>query len=564
MLIHRSRTASRWVALLAAASLVATACGDDDDGGAGDDAPAATQDTGTDGIDATDGDDADDGPSAGTRDIVPVGGPAIDPAAVADADREGSLKVAWILNLDTLDPLRNANAQNVAYNLLSYDSLIYRDPLGELHPGLAESWEWAEDGSTFTMTIRDGVTFHDGTSLDADVVKANLDRLLGMPDSPVFSAVRNVERVDVIDPSTVVLVMTQPDATLEYSLADRAGAIVSGKAIADGVDLGSQAVGAGPYRVVEFRPSDGIVYERFEDYWGDPNAAVAKRVELVGIADGNARASGLITGDFDAAQITPSQVAQVQNAGIDIVANTSLWFIQVYHNRSRDFFADPDVTRAMSMAIDRDAICAAIYYGFCQPTITMFPDDYWAGSPDIPDDYFAHDVEEAKRLLAEAGYADGFSFELMFAAGSDPYPQLAELLQAQWGEIGLDVRIRPVDISQLATTFFVDKQSDALIGGSGGPEPTSLFQTLFTSTGFANPGGVVPEGLDELVDRMSRAIDRDERAEIVREASRMVVENGLNTFLVFPEYSWGISDDIVNWQPNGVINSPILRGVGVK
>lgn len=564
MYLHRSRTVSRWGVVLAAAALAAASCGGDDDGSNPAPAPAATESRRSAGSTSANAGAEAGSPSAGTSSIVPVGGPTIDPAAVADADREGSLKVAWILNLDTLDPLRNANAQNIAYNLLSYDTLIYRDPLGDLHPGLAESWEWADDGSTFTMKIREDVTFHDGSKLDADVVKANLERLMAMPDSPVYEAVRNVEQVEVTDASTVVLRMKQPDATLEYSLADRAGAMVSGRAIADGVDLDAQEAGAGPYRVVEFRPSDGIVYERFDDYWGDPNAAVAKRVELVGIADGNARASGLISGDFDAAQITPSQVAQVQNAGIEIVANTSLWFIQVYHNRSRDFFADPDVTRAMSMAIDRDAICAAIYFGFCQPTIKMFPDDYWAGSPDIPDDYFAYDVDEAKRLLAQAGYADGFSFELMFAAGSDPYPQLAELLQAQWGEIGLDVTIRPVDISQLATSFFVDKQADALIGGSGGPEPTSLFRTLFTSTGFANPGGVTAEGMDELVDRMSRAIDRDERAEIVREASRLVVENGLNTFLVFPEYSWGIRDNVVNWQPNAVINSPILRGVGVR
>lgn len=551
--------------------MVAACGGDDDDSGSDggsnspSTAPAATDSESIGDTAATDtttqgGNTA----SAGNSSIVPVGGALIDPAAVADADREGSLKVAWILNLDTLDPLRNANSQNVAYNLLSYDALIYRDPVGDLHPGLAESWEWADDGSTFTMKIRSDVTFHDGTTLDANVVKANLDRLLAMTDSPVYAAVRNVERVDVTDPTTVVLVMKQPDATLEYSLADRAGAMVSGRALADGIDLGSKAVGAGPYRVVDFRASDGIVYERFDDYWGDPNAAVAQRVELVGIADGNARASGLITGDFDAAQITPSQVSQVQDAGVEIVANTSLWFIQVYHNRSREFFANPQVTQAMSMALDRDAICAAIYFGFCQPTIKMFPDDYWAGSPDIPDDSYTYDVEEAKKLMAEAGYADGFAFDLMFAAGSDPYPQLAELLQAQWAAIGIDVTISPVDISQLATTFFVDKQSDALIGGTGGPEPTSLFQTLFTSTGFANPGGVTAEGMDELVDQMARAIDRDERAKIVRDATRLVVENGLNTLLVFPEYSWGINEDIVNWQPNGVINSPILRGVGVK
>ena len=281
-----------------------------------------------------------------------------DAAALEDADRDGTLTVAWQLTLATLDPLLNANVQNVAYNFPSYDALIYRDPDGELYPGLAESWEWDDAGTTLTLTIRDGVTFHDGTTLDANVVKANLDRLMALTTSPVFNSVANFESVEVTDPMTVVIHVKQPDATIPYSLADRAGMMVSGKALADGVDLNATEVGAGPYKVTDFRSGDRITYERFDDYWGDPNAAPTKNLVIIGLADGQARANGVLAGEFDAAYVTPSQVQQVDDAGIDIEAETNLFYVQMYLNRSRSEFGNPLVARAMEYAIDRDAICA--------------------------------------------------------------------------------------------------------------------------------------------------------------------------------------------------------------
>ena len=115
----------------------------------------------------------------------------------------------------------------------------------------------------------------------------------------------------------------------------------------------------------------------------------------------------------------------------------------MYLNRARSEFGNPLVARAMEYAIDRDAICENIYFGFCEPTFKPFPDDYWAGSPDIADDYYTYDPEKAKELLAEAGLADGFSFELMIPAASDPYPQFAEVLQAQLAAVGITVNDQP-------------------------------------------------------------------------------------------------------------------------
>lgn len=582
---HTRRTLTRRLALLTIGALAIAACGGDDDATTASTAPAGTEiasaattdapaPTATpDTPDATDASATDDTDAPATDDSTKTATDAdaptaedgfMDPAALAGANRDGTLRVAWHLNLATLDPILNANVQNVAYNYLVYDALIYRTPDGELLPGLAESWEWADDGSTFTVKIRSGVPFHDGSTLDAGVVKQNIDRLIATPTSPVFGGVRNVASVDAPDASTVVFNMKQPDATLPYSLADRAGMIVSGKAISDGADLGTTAIGAGPYKVVEFRAGDGITFERFDDYWGDPNAAAAKRVDLVGVADGQARANGVVTGEYDAAYVTASQVNQVKDAGVPIAAKSNLLYIQTYLNRSRPFFSDFRVSQAMSYAIDRQAICDVIYQGFCEPTFKPFPNDYWAGSPDIADDYYTYDPEKAKELLAAAGYADGFAFELMIPAGSDPYPQFAELLQAQWAAVGITVNINPVDISQLADTYFGQKQSDALLGGGGQvPEPAQLFQGSYMTTSYANPGGVTAPGMDDLVNQMLAALDQDDRAALVRDATKLVVDNALNEILVRPEVIYGVNDNVLNWQPNRVANYPIIRGVGV-
>ena len=290
---RRGRRARPLAAVLVAGLLVAASCGGDDDDSSGTtpvtsgDSTAvevttaattasteATADTeATDGTEATTDTEAT-GATDATEPSTP-GRPTTedgfqDAAALEGADRDGTLTVAWQLTLATLDPLLNPNVQNVAYNFPSYDTLIYRNPDGELFPGLAESWEWDDAGTMLTLTIREGVTFHDGSMLDANVVKANLDRLMALTTSPVFNSVANFESVEVTDPMTVVIHVKQPDATIPYSLADRAGMMVSGQALADGVDLNLDEVGAGPYRVTEFRSGDRDLLRALRRLLGRP------------------------------------------------------------------------------------------------------------------------------------------------------------------------------------------------------------------------------------------------------------------------------------------------------
>ena len=111
----------------------------------------------------------------------------------AEADHDGTLRVAWQISMVTLDPLRNGTRGAVAYNLPTYDALIYRTPEGEFDPGLAQSWEYSDDGLEFRLELQPVVTFHDGSKLDAGVVKANIERLMAMTDSPVFNDIAIVE-----------------------------------------------------------------------------------------------------------------------------------------------------------------------------------------------------------------------------------------------------------------------------------------------------------------------------------------------------------------------------------
>src|SRR5690606_21746166 len=163
---------------------------------------------------------------------------------------------------------------------LTYDRLVHITPDVQPIPGLATDWEFAEDGSYLEMNLRKGVTFHDGEPFNAQAVRANIERAKTVENSAVASELEVVESVKVIDPATVRFMLTGAAASLPLTLSDRAGVMISPKAF-DDPDLDQQPVGAGMFKVTDYKPNDHITYERYEKYW-DPDAVrVAKNEQLI-------------------------------------------------------------------------------------------------------------------------------------------------------------------------------------------------------------------------------------------------------------------------------------------
>lgn len=482
--------------------------------------------------------------------------------AAAPLDPAGTLKMTYHLATNSMDPLRMTTGQFISYMWPMYDTLTEIDLEGNVGPSLATKWEYAADGLSLTLTLRTDVTFHDGTAFDANAVKVNIERLLGMDKSPYRGDLQNVTGVQVTDPATAVLILSAPDAALPAVLGRPAGAMVSPQALSSGVDLNTQDAGSGPYRLVDVQLGNYAYYERFDGYW-DPPAAAVRRLEINAISDGQARLNGLRSGTYGLAYLTPTQVDPAKAAGYEVAEASSLWFVNIYTNWARPTLADARVRSAIAYAFDRQAIVDSIYFGYAEPASGVFPEWFWGASPDVPNSFFGFDPDRSRRLLAEAG-ASNISFEMIFPAGSDPYPQLATLLQQQLRDIGITMNPRPVDINQLATEYSQGR-TDALLGGGGQvPDPTLLFRTAFIDKAYFNPAKSTPPDLADSILQAGQQTDQAQRQTPVRRSVQLIAEQALNIPLIFPKVLFAYKKDTVpTYTPSSVGAYAPTRGVGV-
>ena len=375
----RSSRGSRLAIVAATLALALAACGgDDDDATAPSDASAATTatvaDTGGGATDATSS--ATEATSGGGTDATAATTASTEGPAV-ETDPDGSLKFAYHLTPTTMDPIAAAVGQVQSYLYPIYDNLLQLSPTLEVEPMLATEWSFTDDGLGLNLKLRDDVTFHDGTPFNADAVKANIERSLAATESPVRSFLANVSGVTVNGPYDVTLNLTAPDAALPVVLTDRPGMMISPKAIADGVDIAQNDAGSGPYQATSVAIGDHVVYERVDDYWRDGDAGT-KTMEIWGVNDGQARVNGVASGQFDMAYLTPAQLDQANSSGLDVIAQPTTWYIQLFQNRAKSNLDNLQVRQAVAHAIDREAVCKVIYFDQCEPRSSIFPAGYWA------------------------------------------------------------------------------------------------------------------------------------------------------------------------------------------
>ena len=413
-----------------------------------------------------------------------------------------------------LDPHRSSNGYDQNYLAPVFDRLIHQTPEVELEPSLATEWEFIDD-LTFEMTLRDDVTFSDGTPFDADAVVANIERAKTVEGSGVAAYLARVDTVEAIDPTHVTFTLSSPDATLPNQLATRPGMMMSPAAMAN-TDLDTNPVGSGPYTLVEYRDSEVAIYERNPDYW-NPDFVGPAGLEIYYFPDSNTRLNALRTG-----RSTPPRRRRADRGGrghgrdlnVDVYDT-----IETYHfqpDRTKSEFGDPLVRQALSHAIDREAIVEGLMFGYATPATQWVAE----GTPSYVDDLgdsTTYDVERAKELLAEAGLPDGFSFNAMTSV-QPMFVRLAEILQGQFAEIGVTMNV--TQDPQLADAFFVRNATDAIVSAyPGRVDPSETAQIYFNDESFSNPGReIAPEVKEAWLASLVPGDDRPERLqELVRE-----------------------------------------------
>lgn len=477
---------------------------------------------------------------------------------------DGVLRVGELLDISSLDPAKgNAGYDHVKLYPM-FDTLLTYSPDEMLpEPGLAKSWEFT-DPTTLRLELNTGITFHDGEPFDAEAVKANLDRVLEGADEEITIGgdLAGVDEVTAVDEDTVEIALAAPNSALPLILADRAGMMVSPKAIEDGT-VSEEPVGTGPYQFVEWRPGDRVVLESYDDYWkGTPKL---DGIEFRILPDDTTRLNALRSGEIDFANaLAASDYGTIESTGgLESSSSPTVAFWTLYLNPSMAPLDDVNVRKAINLALDREALMRSSHpEGDGEVAEGLFPEASWAYSEELSP-YYEHDLDEAKRLMAESKYADGASLEIVLPPGSEDQRRM-EIVQAQLAEIGITVKLRPLEQVQGTATFFDEKAVPVYHNQwTGRTDPALTMSLLFGAEGYFNVAKVEIPGFAEALEEALSSTDIEQRQAAIVEAEKAVAEAGMIVPLYFVQRPLAWQDSIEGFVPN-LLGKPKFDSVGFE
>ncbi|WP_166741675.1 ABC transporter substrate-binding protein [Cumulibacter soli] len=469
-----------------------------------------------------------------------------------------TLRIAVSADISSLDPIKGNSGLDHVMLYTIYDTLISFDAEMQPQPGLAEAWELVSP-TELRLDLRTGVKFHDGTDFDAEAVKYNLERGRG-EGSNVAADLSSISEVEVTDPQTVTIKLSDPDASILMVLADRAGMMVSPTAAKAGEDdVSANPIGTGGWEYVDWKRGEALKVKRFADYW-DSEAVRVENIDFNVLTDPTTRVTSLKSGQQDLAlAIAASDAATVEAAsGVELFQAPSMLLNIVFLNTSSEELSDPNVRRALSLAINRDSLLSGAFFDRGTPAAGIVPEDYWATPPSSVKADF--DPDKAKSLLAEAGVSD-LQFDIITNADSATV-RTAEVLQQQWENVGVTVNLMPRELVQATNDFFVDKLAQGYLSvWTGRPDPAMTYRSLFTEDSFYNAGAGTP-GMSDALAASDESLEPEKRKPGLDGAAESVFENTSALPLAFSDLLIGHSDDVTGLTSN-LLGKPKLIGVTI-
>ena len=410
------------------------------------------------------------------------------------------------------------------------DSVLYSNVLegltrfmsdGSVVPGLAESWEISDDGLTYTFKLRDGVTFHDGTTMDAEDVKFTLDRIIAEDSANAQKALYSaISEVKVIDPTTVEVKLSEPNGNMIFNLAWGDAVIVAPESIEN---IKQQPIGTGAFKFDSWTQGDQIKLSRNDAYWGDAPALASATFKF--ISDPTAAFAAVMAEDVDVFSgfPAPENLPQFEaDPRFQVLVGSTEGETILSTNNKQPPFDNPKVREAMAHAIDRQAIIDGAMFGLGTPIATHF-------APHNPAyvDLTAqsnYDPEKAKALLAEAGFSDGFETTLHL-----PPPSYArrggEIIAAQLAEVGIKAEITNVEWAQWLETVFKGKNFGLTIVSHTEPMDIGI---------YANPDYYFQydnKAFQDLIAKLNVTSDPAERNAMMAEAQQIIADDYVNGYL---------------------------------
>jgi peptide/nickel transport system substrate-binding protein len=436
-----------------------------------------------------------------------------------------SLAVAFAVEPENLDFTKTAGAA-IPQVLLNnvYEGLVSVDDDGKIEPALATKWTVSEDQKTYDFTLRDGVTFSNGDKFDADAVKFSIERVKSAEWTvSLKSGMDVVEKVEVVSPTEVKVVLSKPSRNWLFRMTTRIGAMFSPNGVAD---LANIAVGTGPYEVAKWTRGDSIELKARDDYWGDKPAM--KTVTFKYFDDPTAMNNALLTGSINVigSMQAPDSMSQFsKDSRFKVIEGTTNGEVVLSFNNAAGPLRDMRVRQAITYALDRKAIVDTAWNGYGTLIGSMVPPtDPWY--EDLTGLY-PHDPGKAKTLIAEAGAQN---LQLRLRLPNIPYAVAAgQVVKSQLAEVGITANI---DILEFPARWLdvVFKQHDYDMSIIQHVEPRDIAQ-------FANPTyyfGYNSPKVQQLLAEADQGSAEQQNTDM-KAAARQIAEDAAADFLfLFP------------------------------
>jgi peptide/nickel transport system substrate-binding protein len=449
----------------------------------------------------------------------------------------GTLIAAAEIDPISLDPHTNSNFSAMqAYDHL-YESLTMYDEKTNVVPALAQSWELTNNGKTYTFKLRPNVKFHNGQAMTAEDVKYSIDRVLDPKTaSPWRSWLASIKEIKVVDPLTVQMNLDAPYPLLGSFAGMRAAAIIP-KGLAERENLKIKGIGTGPFKLAEYVPQDRIVYARNPDYWDKPLPYLDGMVFKV-LTEENARLAALRAGQVQYAFLSAQGAAQLEGApGVTVSRSPFAWVVLHYINVLKGPLADARVRRAMRMAVDTNEVIQKAAFGAAVPSgpVPTGYGDWYLDPKTLP--YVKADVEGARKLLAEAGYANGFKVEIKCSPQYPEFVATTLVIQESLKKLNIDVTATQMEWGAFVADNAKSNQSCGKEGSdiyasanTFRPDPDGYLYAYFHSKGDLNKGGCDrPYGkVDSLLVEARQSGNHAERRRLYQEAQRILVAESPN------------------------------------
>ena len=483
--------------------------------------------------------------------------PAATEAATEPAGTQaGTLRIAMQPIVQTDPGFISSDPEVLVANHI-YDYLVDITAENEIAPRLATEWQVSDDGLSYVFTLAEGVSFHDGSPLTAEDVVWTFDRLrdpdLGLPTSSLYENITSIEATGDLE---VTFTLLDPNPFFLFDLSDNHALILKA-----GTEDPSVFNGTGPFVVVDYSPEDRLIAEANENYFVDDQPQL-QGLEFIFFSDQTAQVEALRGGQVDLVMVISTDLFQsLQNEpGLELLQVATNGFDLVRLRADQEPGNDPQVIQALKLATDRDAIYSLVLQGFGEigrdsPIGPLYA-QYYTEELALP----GRDVEEARRLLAAAGYEDGLDLEL-HTPDTGNRPNLAVVLKEQWAEAGVNVEV----LVEPESVYYGEdgwlQVNLGITGWGSRPYPQFYLDVMMKCDAIWNEAHFCDEELDELITTAGTTMDEQERVDAYQEIQRILIERGPIVIPYFFAQLGAINDQFQGFEMKAFPGRSDLRTV---